>query len=477
MLKVQALSGGYTSAFQLKDIHFHVKKGEFFGIIGPNGSGKTTLVKMISGILQAEKGTINLQNRPIRDYRPKQLAQKLAVLPQLTEQSFRYTVQDIIALGRYAYQTGLFTTLTKEDQQIIDEVMALTHTKSYAHLTIDQLSGGERQRVFLAQALAQEPDMLILDEPTNHLDLTYQKELLDLLNKWTRERGLTVVSIFHDLNLAALYCDRLLLLHDGHVHRCGAPHEVIHVQSILDVYETEVETSAHPTIPTSQVMLTPEVHTPRSNGLLQEKYIKVKEDTLSFTSPVPLKTISTNAMNMQNNWYAHLMCRSINVSPFTPETIQEAKEKSFRSLVANRSQPLLFLSLAKASHYVLEKVHVGDLTLYCIVLASVKEKKLPTQTEKQRVLTSMNVWVLIDGHMLDHTLIQAMVTATEAKLKTLQVLEIAQADVTSGQINLDQLLVASTQHGPSYSLANPTSPLGKRIKEVVTKGVTKSLQI
>src|SRR5690625_743497 len=148
MIKVEHVSGGYNQSFRLRDINFSVKCGEFFGIIGPNGSGKTTLVKMLSGILTHETGTIIVHDREIGQYRPKQLAKTLAVLPQLTEQSFRFTVRETVALGRYAHQSSLFATLSKRDEQIIDEVMALTDIKQYEKSTIDSLSGGERQRVF-----------------------------------------------------------------------------------------------------------------------------------------------------------------------------------------------------------------------------------------------------------------------------------------------------------------------------------------
>src|SRR5699024_6869162 len=307
MINVHNVSGGYGNGFCLQNIDFQVEKGEFFGIIGPNGSGKTTLVKMMSGILESEHGTVMLHDRKIGEFRPKQLAQKLAVLPQLTEQSFRFTVKDTVALGRYAHQTGLFTTLTEKDEQIIANVMSHTHIADYADATIDQLSGGERQRVFLAQALAQEPEVIILDEPTNHLDLTYQKELLDLLNAWTNDREFTVIAIFHDLNLASLYCDRLLLLNKGRVHICDLPNEVIQHEHILKVYGTDIENCAHPAIPKLQVMLTPEQHHADEFHFISEDYLKITDRFIAFEPDVPIKTVSTNPYNSGNGWYKKLV--------------------------------------------------------------------------------------------------------------------------------------------------------------------------
>ena len=209
MLNVQHVSGGYSNESVLKDISFEVKRGELFGILGPNGSGKTTLLKMISGILPITTGEIYIKGKRLQEYSAKQLAQIVAVLSQHSSQSFSYTVKETVSLGRYAHQKGWFQTWSNEDEEIVQRVMNQTGVSAFQNKNIQELSGGEKQRVFLAQALAQEPEILLLDEPTNHLDLSYQKELLDLLKHWTTENGLTVISIFHDLNLAGLYCDRL----------------------------------------------------------------------------------------------------------------------------------------------------------------------------------------------------------------------------------------------------------------------------
>ena len=139
----------------------------------------------------------------------------IAVLSQHSSQSFSYTVKETVSLGRYAHQKGLFQSWSKADEEVIQRVMKQIGVSRFQNKNIQELSGGEKQRVFLAQALAQEPEILLLDEPTNHLDLSYQKELLDFLKQWTSDNGLTVISIFHDLNLAGLYCDRLLLLENG----------------------------------------------------------------------------------------------------------------------------------------------------------------------------------------------------------------------------------------------------------------------
>ena len=211
-MKCTELSGGYPNKAVLDSVSFQVNKGEFFGILGPNGSGKTTLLSMLSGILPYQNGSIQIKGRDVKEYTAKELARVIAVLPQHSSFAFSYTVKEAISLGRYAHQKGWFHTWSEEDEVIVQKVMEQTGVTNFSEYHFEELSGGERQRVLLAQALAQEPEILFLDEPTNHLDLSYQKGLLDLMKKMAIEQQLTVISIFHDLNLASLYCDRLLLL-------------------------------------------------------------------------------------------------------------------------------------------------------------------------------------------------------------------------------------------------------------------------
>ncbi|HEY9577729.1 MAG TPA: ABC transporter ATP-binding protein, partial [Pseudobacillus sp.] len=252
MIQIEKLSGGYDSKLIIRELSFSVQKGELFGILGPNGSGKTTLLKMISGIVPAGRGSIRIKGKKIIDYKPKDLAKRLAVLPQLTPQAFSYTVKETVSLGRYAHQSGLFPIWREEDEQAVRKAMEQTGTMQFAETSLEELSGGERQRVFLAQALAQEPEILLLDEPTNHLDLSFQKELLDLLKKMASETGLTIISIFHDLNLASLYCDRLLLMEEGEMHGLGIPSEVLKEEPIQQVYKTAIHQRPHPEVPKPQ---------------------------------------------------------------------------------------------------------------------------------------------------------------------------------------------------------------------------------
>src|SRR5690606_38394202 len=162
-------------------------------------------------------------------------------------------------------------------------------------------SGGERQRAFLAQALAQEPDILLLDEPTNHLDLSHQKGLLDRLRRWTRQRGLTVVTVFHDLNLAGLYCDRLLLLNEGEVVCIGSPEEVLNETLIQRIYRTALENHPHPEVPKPNMLLIPESGKD-DKTILDEKYLSRNDESVLFNSPTPLKTIASASGGSGLGW-------------------------------------------------------------------------------------------------------------------------------------------------------------------------------
>ncbi|MBS4218870.1 ATP-binding cassette domain-containing protein [Bacillus sp. FJAT-49711] len=302
MLQVNGLYGGYPGFTVLNDVSFSVESGELFGILGPNGSGKTTLLKMISGLLSPDQGEIFINAKPLQNYSAKELAKITAVLPQVSSEVFAYTVRETVSLGRYAHQRGWLSRNDEVDEKIIDEAMALTGVGVFQDKLLHELSGGERQRVFLAQALAQQPKILLLDEPTNHLDLSFQKDLLDLLKKWTRDQGLTVVSIFHDLNLASLYCDKLLLLDKGRIRSIGEVEEVLKKERIQEVYETSIDFHPHPKMPKPQMALIPE------DGEMDDFYIdqsllKINEDYAELISPTPLKVMASSLHGAGIGWH------------------------------------------------------------------------------------------------------------------------------------------------------------------------------
>lgn len=350
MLEVRNVSGGYFGHNVLENVSFTVDRGQLFGILGPNGSGKTTLLKIISGLLPAEIGEIVVKGRPLHGYSVKELAKHIAVLPQLSTEMFAYTVKETVSLGRYAHQKGIFQSWSSEDEKIVQEAMALTGVGKFQEKHLQKLSGGERQRVFLAQALAQQPEILLLDEPTNHLDLSYQKDLLDQLKNWTRERGLTVISIFHDVNLAGLYCDKLLLLNDGKTDVLGEPHEVLQEKKIRDVYKTEVVKQPHPYVPQPQMLLLPEN---RPFGVkLDRSFFRQTDAGIEFRSPVPLKTMAVGVdAGSGIGWHRNIVAS--NAKGFGPDTVGVFTDKRIGSVTTTEVVESAFVVTASGLTWIL----------------------------------------------------------------------------------------------------------------------------
>ena len=244
----------YEGRTVLDEISFSVRRGECLGIIGPNGSGKSTLLKLLSGIEDVTSGRINVNGKPIRKYPRKELAKWLAVLQQESLPPVGFTVREVVEMGRYPFQNWLGQE-KDEYQSLIDtilEKMGLSHL-SDRHL--EQLSGGERQRVALGKTMAQKPKLLMLDEPTTYLDIGHQIHLMDRIREWQLDEKMTVIAVLHDLNLAALYCDRLLLLHNGRVIKEGPPEGILQAGLIEQVYGTSPAVLWHPVYHVPQIIL------------------------------------------------------------------------------------------------------------------------------------------------------------------------------------------------------------------------------
>ncbi len=237
MLKVKDLSVGYGKRQILNNINLNINKGEVFGIIGPNGSGKTTLVKTITKVLRQTTGEVFINDKNIMDMKSTEIAKHIGVVSQVISINFEFTVEDIVLMGRTPYMKG---GESAEDLDIVKEAMKKTNTYFLRERYVTQLSGGELQRVIIARALAQQPDILLLDEPTSHLDITNQIEILNLVKKESK-KGMLVIAVVHDLNLAAYYCDKLALIRDGTLRSFGTPAEVLTPKNIQDVYNLSVE--------------------------------------------------------------------------------------------------------------------------------------------------------------------------------------------------------------------------------------------
>ncbi|PXF53842.1 MAG: heme ABC transporter ATP-binding protein [Candidatus Methanophagaceae archaeon] len=238
-LKVRDVDAYYGSKKVLASIDFNAAHGEFLGIIGPNGSGKTTLLRTISRILRPRKGTILLDERAIEELNERDFACKFALVPQETAINFEFSALDIVLMGRNPH-LGRWELESQKDIEIAKRCMELTNCWHLADRRITELSGGEKQLVLIARALAQEPEVLLLDEPTSHLDINYQIEIMELLKRLTMQEGLIVIAVIHDLNLAAHYCDRLVLLHRGRVVSIGTPESVLNPDNIKDTFGADV---------------------------------------------------------------------------------------------------------------------------------------------------------------------------------------------------------------------------------------------
>ena len=251
-ITLENVSFGFSQPV-LRGISASFPRGTFSGLLGPNGVGKSTLIKLISRWLPLQGGSIRIHGRPLDRLSPIELARLVAVVEQEQSPLSDITVREMVELGRLPHQK-LLSPHTPADRQAVEAAMAQTGVQEFARRRLTTLSGGERQRVRLATALAQTTDVLILDEPTSHLDIKFQLELLTLLRELA-DRGLSIVAALHDVNLAALFCDHLVLLSGGHVLTAGAPVEVITRETMLEAYQCEVTVFSHPTAGVPQIAL------------------------------------------------------------------------------------------------------------------------------------------------------------------------------------------------------------------------------
>jgi iron complex transport system ATP-binding protein len=238
-LIVQTLSFAYPgSESVLKSIDLAIAGGEVVALVGANGSGKSTLISLISGYLQPSAGGVCLDDTSLQTLTPRSIAKRLASLEQDRHMALDFTVREVVAMGRIPHRSR-FGRESAHDRYRIDEAMTLTDTAALADRSIHALSGGERQRVYLATALAQDPEALILDEPTTHFDIRYQMDLMEIIADRARS-GLAVLMAVHDLNIAAAYADRITILHEGRIVADGAPVNVLTEDAIAAAFGAQV---------------------------------------------------------------------------------------------------------------------------------------------------------------------------------------------------------------------------------------------
>ena len=236
IVSIQGLRYAYNQDRDvLHGIDLTVGEGEMVGLLGPNGSGKTTLLRCTSGVLTGADGDIFLLDKAVSRYTHKELARLVAFVPQYQEVGYVFSCYDVVLMGRYAHLRGLRGE-SEADRRAARRAMEQTDTWVFRDRPVDSLSGGERQRVMIARAIAQDARLLLLDEPTAHLDIRHQTEILDLIRSLHRSSALTVIGVYHDINLAGRYADRLVLMRDGAVTAEGAARDVLTPVYLKEVY-------------------------------------------------------------------------------------------------------------------------------------------------------------------------------------------------------------------------------------------------
>ncbi|MCS1351974.1 heme ABC transporter ATP-binding protein [Mechercharimyces sp. CAU 1602] len=243
----------------LNGIDVAVEKGEMIGLLGPNGSGKTTLLRILAGEEVPTAGRVTVAQKPLLAWSHRARARQIAVLPQEGLPSLPYTVAEVVAMGRYPHQQR-WSAPTETDEKVVADAMRTMEVDGLQARTVEQLSGGERQRVALAKAMVQAPQLLLLDEPTTYLDIGHQVAVLTHIDQWRRRDQLAVIAVFHDLNLAAQHCDRLILINKGVVVHAGHAHDVLNSDVIEAVYGVKPYILPHPADGTPQLLLPSTLH-------------------------------------------------------------------------------------------------------------------------------------------------------------------------------------------------------------------------
>jgi iron complex transport system ATP-binding protein len=257
VLSVRGLNLSLGGRPILRDLALQVAAGEFFVIIGPNGSGKTSLLRIVANLIRPDSGSVLLFGRPLKEYSRRQLSRRLALVPQQMPLDFPFRVQETVLMGRSPH-LGLLGVEGPGDYAVARQAMQFTDVLHLADRRLDQLSGGERQRVIIARALCQEPEIILLDEPTASLDPAHQVQVMDLMERLRRERGITVLMVSHDLNLAAMYGDRLLLLEEGRAAASGIPAEVLSGPRLAASYGCVMQVDLNPCGNVPRVLPIPE---------------------------------------------------------------------------------------------------------------------------------------------------------------------------------------------------------------------------
>jgi len=245
MIEIKNLDFFYGENQILSEIDLIISDGEFVAIIGPNGAGKSTLLKIMDGIVHVSGNRVILDAKPVHSYHRKQMAKLIGYLPQETEFPFSFTVEEVVYMGRFPYLQGIGYP-GAEDKKVVQEAMQLMDIANFTHRKFNELSGGEKQRVLIASALAQQPKIILLDEPTSALDMHHQIEIYHILREHQKLNKLTIVVVTHDINLAAQFCNRMILMNMGRIVNDGIPDEVLKFHTIQEIFGVKVYIDINP---------------------------------------------------------------------------------------------------------------------------------------------------------------------------------------------------------------------------------------
>ena len=220
----------------LDKINLNIEKGKFIGILGPNGCGKSTLLKVILKYLNPKEGIIKIENKELKEYTQSELAEILSFVPQKSSLTMPLTVEDVVYMGRVPYMKNKWTGFDREDREKVGKIMQMLKIDKFKNRVVFSLSGGEFQRVLLARALVQNTNIMLLDEPTSALDMNYALEIMRLTSYFVKNESLTAVMVLHDLNLASMYCDSIILLKNGKIAYEGTPKELFRPEILEEIY-------------------------------------------------------------------------------------------------------------------------------------------------------------------------------------------------------------------------------------------------
>jgi iron complex transport system ATP-binding protein len=324
-LDVAGLSVNYGNVKVLEDVFITSGAGECIGIIGPNGSGKSTLLKALSKIIRPASGAIVLTGRDLQTLSQAELARNMAVVSQDAYSDFEFTGLEIVLMGRNPHMKR-FAVESRRDYDIAESSMKLTSTWQLRDRMFNELSGGERQRVIIARALTQEPSVLLLDEPVSHLDINHQIEIMELVDRLKKTKGLLVIMVIHDLNLAARYCDRLILLNSRTIQAAGTPAEVLTREHIRGAFKADVLVRRHPMTGSIYITLMNTVKPDRAgNGRLKVHLVSGAGTgaRLLYALTSQGYTLTAGVLNVLDSDYdvaAELGVKTITEAPFSPIT-------------------------------------------------------------------------------------------------------------------------------------------------------------